>query len=628
MGAPDKGLLVVGGETMVGRAARRLREAAATVIVSANGDPARFAALGVPVVADDGLAGGEGALAGPLAGILAGMDWTARNRPDARFLLTLPSDTPLLPEGVAEALIDAAGEGGGAAIVVAASDAGRHPVVALWPLGLRDEIRAALAAGKRKIGAFLDAHPTREVRFPPLRIGGELVDPFLNVNTPADLAAAEALLAAEDAPATTGRLADDCFAPSSSLMTHDAAIALITARAPAVARPMDALLDEALERVLAEVVVAPRDVPLADNSAVDGYAFHADDHAATGGFMPVVDTVLAGRTDAGPVPPGAAVRIYTGAAMPAGVDTVAMQEDCDTHRQDGTDFVIIPAGLKTGANRRRAGEDVTAGSEIMQPGLRLRPQDLAALASIGRTSVTVRRPLRVAVASTGDEVIRPGAPLVAGQIYDANHALVAALVTAAGGIVTDLGVIPDDRAAVERAIDAAARAHDLLITSGGVSNGEADHVGAALDALGRRHIWTIAVKPGKPLTFGQVGDCAMLGLPGNPVAAFAGFLLYGLPLMAGLEGATWRPPRRWKVPAGFNVESRRTGRREFPRGILVDRPDGTLAVERYASDGSSLITGLRIANGFIDIAEDVSSIRVGEPVDFLPFSSFGLAGLN
>ncbi|HUG60824.1 MAG TPA: gephyrin-like molybdotransferase Glp [Methylomirabilota bacterium] len=621
MGAPDKGLSAVGGRPILVRVLAVVRAGTGATVLSANGDPARFAAFGVPVVADP-----PGERAGPLAGVLAGMDWAAKHRPGARFLLTAPSDTPFLPDGLCETLADAAGADG--VIAVAASDSGRHPVLALWPLHLREPLRAALAADMRRLGAFVEAHPHRLAHFAPLRVGDRLVDPFLNVNTPADLAEAERIAAMIDrataAPPPPRRLADDCFAPGRPVMTHAEAVALIVERVAAVAGIETVPLAAASGRVLAEAIVAPRDVPLADNAAVDGYAFLAADYDATGGFMPVADRIQAGRRDAPPVPPGAAVRIFTGAAMPEGVDTVAMQEDCETHQQDGADFVIVPPGLAPGANRRLAGEDVAAGGAVMQPGLRLRPQDIAALASMGFATVALRRRLSVALASTGDEVVRPGSPIAPGQVYDANHALISALVAAAGAEVTDLGVIPDHREAVRETLRKAASLHHLVITSGGVSTGEADHVAAALDGLGRRHLWKIAIKPGRPLTLGQIGDCAMLGLPGNPVAAFAGFLLYGLPLLARLSGADWSEPRRWRAPAAFSIAARPTGRREFMRGILVDRADGGVAIERYARDGSSLITGLRVADGFIDIPEDRAGVAEGDLVDFLPFSAFGL----
>ncbi|WP_181704217.1 gephyrin-like molybdotransferase Glp [Chthonobacter albigriseus] len=422
----------------------------------------------------------------------------------------------------------------------------------------------------------------------------------------------------------TRRLIDDCFLTDKERMSHAEALALIRARVAAVTGTETVSLAASLGRVLAEEIAAPLDVPLADNAAVDGYAFASVQYEATGGFFPVVARIPAGHPHPQPVPVGAAVRIFTGAVMPAGVDTVAMQEDCETHEQDSVDFVVIPPGLKPGANRRKAGEDLRAGQVVMSPGLRLRPQEVAGLASLGRTEVLVRQRLKVAIVSTGDEIIRPGQPIAPGQVYDSNHALLSALLETAQADVTDLGVLPDRFDVIRDALANAAGRFDVILTSGGASRGEEDHVITALDEIGRRHLWQIAVKPGRPMTFGQIGDCVFLGLPGNPVAVFVCFLLYGLPLFAGLEGADWREPVRYRLPARFAIGRKKADRREFLRGILVPGEEGHLAVAKFARDGSGLITGLREADGLIDIPEAVTGLAEGDLVDFVPFSAFGL----
>ncbi len=418
---------------------------------------------------------------------------------------------------------------------------------------------------------------------------------------------------------------DDLFLTDKERMTHAEALAMIAERVQGVAEPETVPLAQAVRRVLAETVVAPRDVPLSDNAAVDGYAFLAADYDGTGGFFPVVDRIAAGHPRAAAVPAEAAVCIFTGAVMPDGVDTVAMQEDCETHDQDGLDFVVIPPGLKPGANRRRAGEDLAAGAVVAGEGTRLRPQDVAGLASLGRTQVTVRRRLRVALLSTGDEILRPGQAIRPGQVYDSNNALLTALLAEAGVEVTDLGVLPDVYGTIRDAMRDAAGRHDLIITTGGASRGEEDHVVSALGEIGKRHLWQIAVKPGRPMTFGQVGRCVFLGLPGNPVAVFACFLLHGLPLMARLEGANWREPPRYLLPAAFSMARKKEGRREFLRGMLRADGAGRLEVAKFERDGSGLITGLREADGFIELAESVAVVERGDLVPFIPFSGFGFA---
>jgi molybdopterin molybdotransferase len=233
--------------------------------------------------------------------------------------------------------------------------------------------------------------------------------------------------------------------------------------------------------------------------------------------------------------------------------------------------------------------------------------------------------LKVAIVSTGDEVVRPGAAFSEGLVYDANAPMLAALIASAGATATDLGVLPDSREEVKRRLAAAAQSFDAVILSGGASRGEEDHVVAALDAIGKRHLWQLAIKPGRPMSFGQVGDCVVLGLPGNPVAVFVCFLLYVWPLLRRMGGANWPEPRRYRLPALFAFPGRKVGRREFWRGILKETPHG-LAVDKFARDGSGLISGLRAADGLIDIPEAVPEVRPGDLVAFIPFTEFGIAG--
>jgi molybdopterin molybdotransferase len=281
--------------------------------------------------------------------------------------------------------------------------------------------------------------------------------------------------------------------------------------------------------------------------------------------------------------------------------------------------------LQRGANVRKAGEDVKAGETVLAEGAVLRPQDLAALASLGFGEVACFQRLRVAFVSTGDEVRRGGANLAAGQVYDANAPMLAPLIGGAGATATDLGVFPDNLHEVKRRLGEAARAFDVIITTGGASRGEEDHMVAALDALGKRHLWQLAIKPGRPMSFGQIGDCVVLGLPGNPVAVFVCFLLYVWPLLRRMGGAAWPEPRRYRLPALFAFPDRKVGRREFWRGMLQETPQG-LAVDKFVRDGSGLISGLRAADGLIDIPEDVAEVKPGDLVAFIPFSEFGIVG--
>ncbi|MBU1210765.1 MAG: molybdopterin molybdotransferase MoeA [Alphaproteobacteria bacterium] len=423
---------------------------------------------------------------------------------------------------------------------------------------------------------------------------------------------------------------NDCFAPSAGLMQHGEAVGLLKSRIIPVGGVEAVALSAAGGRILAEEICAPYDVPRHTNAAVDGYAFAASDYSRTEG----TSFALAGRAAAGhPLQQmpgtGEAVRILTGAVLPEGVDTVAMQEDVEISGDAANSSgprVRIPGGLKPGANVRKAGEDVRAGHELFSNGHLLRPQDLAALASIGRGIVSCSRRLRVGIVSSGDEVIRAGQrELGIGEVYDANAPMLEALVRLTGAEAIDLGIWPDRRDEVTSRLAEAANSLDVIITSGGASLGEEDHMSAALGMLGSCHFWRIAVKPGRPMMFGQIGSATMIGLPGNPVAVFVCFLMYVYPLLRRSSGAAWPEPRRFMLPAAFEFANRKLGRREFWRASLIEGPNGLMA-EKFARDGSGLISGLRAADGLIEVGEDVPAVARGDAIAFIPFSEFGILG--
>lgn len=424
----------------------------------------------------------------------------------------------------------------------------------------------------------------------------------------------------------TLKLIDDCFVHDRDRLSHADAIAILKARIATVVGTETVTLDAAHGRVLAAAAIARTPVPAHTNAAVDGYAYaHVDAALAAGNGLPIEGRSAAGHALLAAPAPHSAVRIFTGAVVPDGHDTVAMQEDCQRVADGSAERVRIPTGLKRGANVRKAGEDVAAGSALIEPGVRLRPQDVAALASIGLAEVAVYKRLTVAIVSSGDEIVVPGQPLLPGQVYDANAPLLRGLVEATGARVSVLGIVGDTAAAMDAQLADAARRFDVILTSGGASQGEEDHLVRALDRLGKRHLWQLAIKPGRPMSFGQIGSSVVVGLPGNPVAVFVCFLMYVAPMLGVLGGAPWREPRRFMLPATFDVPTRKTGRREFWRGTLVETPDG-MAVEKFARDGSGLISGLRAADGLIDIPEDVAAVRAGDAVAFLPFAEFGLIG--
>jgi molybdopterin molybdotransferase len=414
---------------------------------------------------------------------------------------------------------------------------------------------------------------------------------------------------------------DDCFAHDRRRLPAGEALALLERRIRPVVGAESVPLAGAHGRMLAETVIAERDVPGFDNVAVDGFAFA---HDALAPDRPtrlalLEERAAAGHPFAGRLPAGTAVRVLTGAAMPAGADTVLMQEDAALEQG----AVVIPPGIRPGANRRRAGEDVRQGQAVLQPGRRLRPQDVGAAATLGRASLQVFRPLRVALLSTGDELAEPGAPLPPGATYDANRTILKGLLDGLGCRVTDLGILPDRAAAVADGLRTAAARHDVVMTSGGASRGDEDHVVRAVARQGRLHFWQIAVKPGRPLAFGQLGRCVFIGLPGNPVAAVICFLRFARPVLTALGGGRWPEPRAFVVPADF-VMKKKPGRREYLRARLVRGADGRLWAQRIAREGSGILTSLVEADGLVELAEESTAVAQGELVEFVPFSEFGL----
>ncbi len=417
------------------------------------------------------------------------------------------------------------------------------------------------------------------------------------------------------------QLTDDCFAFAGPLLPLAEAERLIHERVTPVAEIETVPLLAARGRVIARDIVAPLSLPPFDNSAVDGYAVrHADLATATETRLAVGERVTAGRAAAHALPPGEAIRIFTGAPMPAGADTVFMQEDC---RVEGAS-VIVPAGLERGANRRLAGEDLRAGAVMLPAGRRLTEQHVALAAAVGLTTLPVRRRVRVAVFSTGDEIVEPGAPRPAAALFDANRYLLAGLIERLGATSTDLGILPDDADALERAITAAAVEHDLVLTSGGVSMGEADHVRAAVERIGRLVFWRVGIKPGRPVAMGVIpgahGGAAFCGLPGNPVAVFVTFARVVRPLLLRLGGAEPEPLLPLPVRSAFAYR-KRTGRREYVRVKLVRGADGGIDAVKHAQDGAGVLTSLTETDGLIELLEDVTTVECGATVGFLSYAT-------
>ena len=411
------------------------------------------------------------------------------------------------------------------------------------------------------------------------------------------------------------QLSDDCFAFGGALLSVDDALARIEERVTAVVETETISLGGACGRILAGDIVASMNLPPHANSAVDGYAFaHAD-------LIPGVETVLplSGRAAAGhpleqPARRGTAVRIFTGAPMPDGTDTVMMQEDCVV---EGGGVRLKP-GIRKGANRRHAGEDIAEGDLALAAGRRLSPADLGLAAALGACRLPVFRRLRVALLSTGDEVCDPGTALPPGMIYDANRFMLAALLEGLGCVVSDFGIQPDREATLADTLAMAGAEHDLIVTSGGVSTGEEDHVKSAIERLGRLHFWRLAIKPGRPVALGQIGGVPLIGLPGNPVAAIVTFVVLARPLIFKLAGATVSAPRLFPVRAGFGYR-KKPGRREYVR-VSLQRDGRDLVAVKYPRDGAGILSSITQSEGLAIIDEETSDLSPGMAIDFLPFS--------
>jgi len=415
------------------------------------------------------------------------------------------------------------------------------------------------------------------------------------------------------------RLRDDCFAlpPGIDWTPVDEALRLLREGLHCVTGTEEVALAHGTGRILAAPVTARRANPPAANSAIDGYAFAWDSLAGAGeGDLALAEgRAAAGHRFSGTVPPGSALRILTGAEIPAGTDTVVLQEDSEP----AGDRVKFRAPRKRGANTRKAGEDAEAGAGVLPEGRRLIPADLARAAAVGVDRLAVRQRLRLAVLSTGDELVQPGANPAAPGVFDANRPMLMALGATQGFSIVDLGAVKDRSDLVRAALDRGAAEADAIITSGGASAGDEDHVSRLLTQEGRIATWRIAVKPGRPLVLGFWKGVPVFGLPGNPVAAFVTYLIFARPALGLMAGAGWQMPQGSSVPAAFE-KSKKPGRREYLRARL--REDGH--VEVFHSEGSGLIGGLSWADGLVELPDGAVTIRPGDPVRYLPYASFGL----
>jgi molybdopterin molybdotransferase len=413
------------------------------------------------------------------------------------------------------------------------------------------------------------------------------------------------------------QLSDDCFAFGGPMMSVDEAVAIIAARVKAVEEAETVALAAADGRILARDISAPLPLPPFTNSAVDGYAVASRDLPLDEEqSFPVTGRVQAGATAQAPVKAGQAMRIFTGAPMPEGADTVFMQEDVRVEQGN----VVLPAGLRPGANVRPAGEDIALGHAALKAGQRLRPQDVALAAAFGFAKIEVKRRIRVAVFSTGNELVSPGESRAAAQLFDSNRFMLMAMLARLGCEVSDLGILRDERASLASALRKVAGSHDLILTTGGVSTGEEDHVKAGVESAGKLVLWRMAIKPGRPVAMGIIGGTPLIGLPGNPVASFVTFVHVVRPTVLALMGAAQERLVPMPIRAAFSYK-KKSGRREYVRVSLRNAADGVLEAKKFPREGAGLLSSLVDTDGLVELGEAVTQVEPGEMVGFLGYAN-------
>jgi molybdopterin molybdotransferase len=619
MGRVDKGLQPFRGSTLVAHVLARLAPQVASVAVNANRNLPQYQAIAgeVPVLPDflDGFAG-------PLAGLQIGMQFCP-----TELLLTAPCDSPFFPPDLAERL-HAAMEAEGADLAMAVTmerdpeqpDAAPfrqpHPVFSLVKASVLPQLDAYLDTGARRMEGF----------YKSLRIAEVLFDDsaaFSNINTLEDLQRHERETAAPPAAATAAAAPASGRAPDGdpAALAVDEAQRLICERITAVAATETLPLLNALDRVLATDIISPINVPAYDNSAMDGYALRGADLPADGATATfnTIGIAYAGHPFTQAPQANECIRIMTGAAIPPGCDTVLPQELAAAI--DGDNVTIAANAIRAGANVRRAGEDLPKGGVAIAAGKLLRPADLGLIASLGIGEVTVRRRLKVAFFSTGDELRSLGEKLEDGCVYDSNRYTLFGMLHRLGCDIIDMGVVRDDPQALQAALRQAAQNADAIITSGGVSEGAADYTRDTMALLGDVAFWKLAMRPGRPLAFGKVqaGDDSawLFGLPGNPVAVMISFYLFARPALLRMMGAD-STLQTMQARAADTIR-KRPGRTEYQRGIVSTGADGTPQVRLTGAQGSGILSSMTEANCIVVLHHAQANVSAGQMVDVLLF---------
>jgi molybdopterin molybdotransferase len=409
---------------------------------------------------------------------------------------------------------------------------------------------------------------------------------------------------------------NSCDPPQVPLVSYDDALRSLLNKVSATEIVENKPLLEALSRILAQSIQSSINVPPADNSAMDGYAINTADIATAGITKLRVSQRIAAGDTGQTLKPGTAARIFTGASIPPGANAVIMQEQVEAIA-DTIEFKVRPREQQ---NIRPAGNDIKIDDKILDQGCLLRPQALGLAASIGLQSLPVYQKIRVGIFFTGDELVEPGEALAPGKIYDSNRYTLHGMLQKLGCDIVDLGLVGDTLDATKTAMLEATDKADLVVTCGGVSVGEEDHVRIAIEQLGDLHLWRLAIKPGKPLAFGKINQTPFIGLPGNPVSVFATFMLFVSPVIKTLQGRYWQKPTAIPVTAGFDWP-KPDSRREFLRARLEQDEDLALVARIYPNQDSGVLTSTAWAQGFVEIAEG-ATVKTGDEVNYLPFSEF------
>ncbi|WP_311196858.1 molybdopterin molybdotransferase MoeA [Rugamonas apoptosis] len=611
MGRVDKGLQPFRGSTLAAHVLQRLAPQVASVAINANRNLPQYEEYGCPVLSDE-LTGFEG----PLAGLQTGLRHCA-----TELLLTAPCDSPFLPPDLAQRLASALQSQDAEVAVAVTLEADEqgvvqrqlHPVFALLRAGLLPQLDAYLATGARRMEGWYKSLRLAEVVF-------EDAAAFRNINTLGELQQLEAANGQADQPLTLAAVASCLDAYDPDAMSVRDAQRIIGDFITPIQSAEKVALRSALDRVLAQDVISPINVPAYDNSAMDGYALRGADLPQEGNVtLDVIGIVYAGRPTALACGAGQCVRIMTGGAMPEGCDTVLPQE-LAAAIGDGT--VTIAAGvLRAGDNRRFKGEDLAEGGVAIARGKLVRPADLGLIASLGLAEVAVQRRLRVAFFSTGDELRSVGETLDTGCVYDSNRYTLFGMLQRLGCDVIDMGIVKDDTVALEAALRSGCENADAIITSGGVSDGAADYTRAMMARLGDVAFWKLNMRPGRPLAFGKIlsnGRSAWLfGLPGNPVAVMVSFYFFARAALLHMMGANAPLPLlRARAQSGIR---KRPGRSEFQRGVLSTGADGQPQVRLTGAQGSGILRSMSEANCMVVLRDDQGNVAEGDMVDVLPF---------